>query len=392
MGGPVRLWLTALLCLFTLQAQGLTYSERMALDLSAYKVTNPDAGYFDIFARRAYLLEAKPDMLRVEVSNLQMGRACRDFLELPMIDHRAVVPGFYEDPINWRAVAKPYLAFEEAMHELAAAQLVANDTYHADCLLDVLLKWAEADAFAAFHFTKLRRQAWYQIESPIFAAAMGLSTVRPFVKDRAEDLRQIEDWMLRVARRHAAIPGSDRGTCCNNHFYRRALYGAMVGVLTGDNDLFQFGVSAVFSALDGAEPDGALPLEMERGPLAAHYQNYALMYLIWIAEIAERQGYDLFSLRIGGRTLHTLVNFNMAILQDTRVLKRHASTLDQKLTYQQDDQYFAWFELYLSRFPRKDMEEVIEIRRPLYNRSAGGYTTLLYFLPKDERDASQLTD
>ena len=361
----------------------LTYAERMALDLSGYRVTDPDAGYFDVPARRAYLRSVQSEMMRVEIADLQMGRACRDVLDLPVIDHRAVVPGFYEDPINWREVARPYLAFEAGVHEMAAAQLVADDRYHADCLIDLFLKWAEARAFEAFHFTKFRRQAWYQIESPIFAAAMALSTVRPFVTDRVEDLAVVEDWLLRVARRHAAIPGSNHGTCCNNHFYRRALYGAMVGVLTGDDALFQFGVSAVHSALAGAEPDGALPLEMQRGYLAAHYQNYALMYLVWIAEIAERQGYDLFGLSIDGKSLHTLVEFNLAILEDLSVLKPHTDASEFKLTYQQDDQYFAWFELYLSKFPREDMEEMIAIRRPLYNRSAGGHTTLIYYRPDE---------
>ncbi len=366
--------------MFAGAAWGLTYEERLALDLSDYKVTDSTAGYFDVDARRAYLAGVRSEMMRVEVSHLKMGRSCRDMLQLPLLDHRAVIPGFYEDQENWREVARPYLAFEEAVHELAAAQLVATDRYHADCLVDLLHKWAVAEAFEDFHYTNLRRQAWYQIESPIFAAAMALSTVRPFVTDRHRDLDVVEAWLKRLARLHASYPGG-RGTCCNNHFYRRALYGAMVGVLTQDNQLFQFGVSAIYSALAGAEPDGALPLEMERGELAAHYQNYALMYLVWIAQIAERQGYDLFGLNIDGKSLHTLVSFNMAILEDLRVLNRHVSTLDQKLTYQQDDQYFAWFELYLSRFPRQDMEDVIAIRRPLYNRSAGGHTTLIYFTP-----------
>lgn len=373
-------FLLSILLILAAPAWSLTYEQRKALDLSAYIVVDTDAGYFDVKARQRFLKNVQSEMMGVEISDLQIGRSCRDMLDLPLIDHRAVVPGFYEDMENWREVAKPYLAFEEAVHELAAAQLVSDDTYHAECLIKLLKTWADARAFEDFHYTSLRRQAWYQIESPIFAAAMALSTVRPAVADRKEELNAIENWLQRISRKHVSFPGG-RGTCCNNHFYRRALYAAMVGVLTEDNRLFQFGVSAVYSALMGAEPDGALPLEMERGPLAAHYQNYAVMYLVWIAEIADRQGYDLFDLKIDGKSLHTLVNFNMSILEDLRVLRRHVSTLDQKLTYQQDDQYFAWFELYLSKFPRNDMEEVIAIRRPLYNRSAGGYTTLIYHRP-----------
>ena len=375
--------LIALVFLISSKAYGAsTFAERTALDVARFIVTDPDASYFDVEARRSYLRDTSSDLLRVEVANFKMGRACKDYLELPMIDHRAVVPGFYEDPINWREVARPYLAFEEAMHELSAAQLVASDRYHADCLLDVLLQWADANGFEGFFYGKKRRQAWYQIESPIFAAAMALSVVRPMIRDRAADLEKVETWMLRLARRHASIPGSEHGTCCNNHFYRRALYGAMVGVLTSDNALFQFGVSAILSALGGANSDGSLPLEMERGPLAAHYQNYALMYLIWIAEIAERQGYEVFDLTVEGMSLHDLVDYNMEILEDTNALQPHANADDQKLTYQQDDQYFAWFEMYLTKYPRTDMEDVIKIRRPLHNRSAGGHTTLIFYQPE----------
>lgn len=371
--------LALILCLLAGPIWSMSVEERAALDLSAYRVTDPDAGYFDIMVRRDALKSRQPDIIGSQIASLQIGKSCKDVLELPMIDHRALVPGFYQDPINWRAIAEPYLAFEENVHELAAAQLVADDRYHADCLLDVLLQWAKVGAFETFHITKSSAQAWYQIESPLFAAAMALSTVQPFVSDRQDDLNTIKDWLVKAARIHSAHPGSNSGTCCNNHFYRRALYATMIGVVAEDDPLFQFGVSAIYSAVDGAEPDGALPWEMLRGELAAHYQNYALMYLIWIAQIADRQGYDLFNLQIDGKTLHTLVDFNMAILEDLKVLKPHASTTKQKLTYQQDDQYFAWFELYLSRFPRADMEEVIAIRRPLYNRSAGGHTTLLYF-------------
>lgn len=378
----VRFCFAMLLSLCATFTAAYTYEERQALDLSEYVVRDPDAGFFDVAARRAFLLNTSHDVLRLQVERMKMGFSCRDYLELPIIDQRVIVPPFYADPARWRAHAQPYFAFEDMTSELAAAQLVAEDTYHAECLIDVLLQWARARAFEDFHYETVKRQAWYQIESSVFAAAMAYSTVRPLITTRTGDLREIEAWFTRIATKHSAIRGGRDGSCCNNHFYRRALYAAMIGVLTQNNDLFRFGVSSVLSAIEGATPEGALPIEMARGPLAAHYQNYAVMYLMWTAQIAERQGYPLFEMEIEGRTLHTLIDFNIRILQDLQTLEGFAPVEGQKLTYQQDDQYFAWFELYLSRYDRPAMERMIDIRRPLYNRSAGGFTTLLFYDPE----------
>lgn len=379
----IRLVLLLLFC--PTVSVGMTWEERQKLDLSAYRVVDRAAGYFDVTERRAYLRQSDDPALLAEIARHRLGRSCRDYLELPVLDHRAVVPSFYEDPDGWHAASRPYLAFEQATHELAAAQMVAEagDRYHADCLIDLLGQWADSRAFEQLHFTSKRRQAWYQIESGIFAAAMALSIVRDDVADRKADLLIIDRWLGRIAHRHASIKGSVE-TCCNNHFYRRALYAAMVGVLIGDDNLFQFGISAIVSALTDADADGALPLEMSRGPLAAHYQNYAVMYLVWIAEIAERQGYPIYELEIGGKSLHSLIRFNREIWQDIYVLDDKADG-PQQLRYQKDDQYFAWVEPYIKRYPNKTLEEMITIRRPLFNRSAGGFSTLYFYAPLRER-------
>ena len=129
----------------------------------------------------------------------------------------------------------------------------------------------------------------------------------------------------------------------------------------------------------GATPEGALPLEMKRGPLAAHYQNYATMYLSMIAEIAERQGYPFWSLEIDGKSLHSLVATNNKIIADPNHVLRYSKAKEVSLRYRKDNQYFAWFEIYLSRFRNPEMEAWIAGRRPLYNRSLGGYLTAYFY-------------
>lgn len=62
-------------------------------------------------------------------------------------------------------------------------------------------------------------------------------------------IAEIDKWMVMVAKRHMSYKGGADGSCCNNHFYRRAVYAAIIGVLNKDDDLFRFGISAIYSAL-----------------------------------------------------------------------------------------------------------------------------------------------
>lgn len=347
-----------------------------------YRVRDPLAGYFDLAERRRIMLEL-PNLATTQ-ARLQAMRApdCERVMAIPVQHQTITIPSFYEENDAWRQAVTPFRDFEDAVSNLAAANLVAIDRSNADCLIDLLANWARQNALAKFNFSKDYRQGWFQVESTLFAVGHALAAVRPDVLDREDDLAAIDAWLLRTARSHFAIPGSPGGTCCNNHYYRRALYAAIIGVLTADDRLFRSGVAAIHEAIDGATPDGVLLLEMKRGKLAAHYQNFAVMYLAMIAEIAERQGYPLWSLEIDGKSLHTLIAFNNRIMADPKTVLAYADTDEVSLRYRDDMQYFAWYEIYLSRFRNDQMEAWIADRRPMYNRSLGGHLTA-YFYPGD---------
>lgn len=346
-----------------------------------FTVRDPLAGYFDFEARRGILRStADPVLFQVRAAMMRPP-LCDEIGAIPIQDQTIRMPSFYEDNAAWRKAVKPFSAFEHAVSKLAAANLVAHNRGYADCLIRTLTAWAERNALAKFNHSRNRQQGWFQVESTLFAVALALAAVRPDVLDRAEELAVIDAWLERVAQSHFAIPGSPGGTCCNNHFYRRALYATIIGVLVGNDRLFSRGVGAVYSALAGATPDGALPLEMERGRLAPHYQNFALMYLAMIAEIAERQGYPLWSLEIKGKSLHTLVEMNNRIIEEPETVRKFVRTKEISLRYRDDPQYFAWFEIYLARFDNPAMAAWISDRRPLYNRSLGGHLTAYYYTP-----------
>ncbi|NNL34741.1 MAG: poly(beta-D-mannuronate) lyase [Silicimonas sp.] len=352
-----------------------------ASEHTSFTVRDPLAGYFDFEDRRRILRStADPVLLELRASMMRPP-LCQDVLEIPIQDQAITMPSFYQNNAGWRAAVKPFSAIEHAVSKLAGANLVAHNRGFVDCLVTTLVEWARRDGLANFNHSPRRQQGWFQVESTLFSMALALAAVRPDILDRTEELEIIDGWMERVATSHFAIPGSRGGTCCNNHFYRRARYATIIGVMVKNDDLFRGGVGAIYSALSGATSDGALPLEMERGPLAAHYQNFALMYLAMIAEIAERQGYPLWSLEIDGKSLHSLVAVNNRILADPNNVKDYAKTDEVSLRYRDDPQYFAWFEIYLSRFENAEMEAWIAGRRPLYNRSLGGHLTAYFYNP-----------
>jgi poly(beta-D-mannuronate) lyase len=356
-----------------------TVEERQALDLDRYVVVDPSAGYFDVAARQAWLQATGEPILRHAIDRLRIEVGCRDKLAMPVIDHELRLPSFYEDQEAWREAIRPLFAFEDAVSHLAGAFVATGDRYFADCLLNLLGKWAAADALTEFHYTPEEPQAWFNVEDMLFAAGLAYAVVRDQVPGRAADKLRIDAWLERAARNHLAIPGGP-SSCCNNHFYRRALYATVIGIMGADDDLFRVGVKALMSALHEMGPSGELPREMAREGRAVHYQNYALLYLVPIAQLIERQGYAAYELRIDGRSLRDAVAFAMDILENPAEVADLVSP-DQELGFIEDDQYFAWMEIYLSRFADPRLERWIAPRRPLYSRSAGGHLTLFFWDP-----------
>lgn len=350
--------------------------------LSEYRVRDPMAGYFDHSQRRALLKSARdPVLLKARRRIEQRVPACDQALAIPVQDQYITLPSFYGDNANWRLAVAPFRDFEDAVSNLAAASLLTGDPRYADCLLTLLTNWARREALSDFSYNSKQKQGWYQVESTLFAIGFALAIVRPDIPHREPEIAFINAWLVRVARKHFDKKGEPGGTCCNNHFYRRCVYAAIIGVLARDDTLFRDGVSAIYSALSHATPEGALPLEMERGDLAAHYQNYAVMYLAMIAHIAERQGYPLWSLEIDGMTLHKLIETNNRIIADPNYVTRFSGVNEVSLKYRKDNQYFSWYELYLARFQNPQMEAWIAGRRPLYNRSLGGHMTAYFYTP-----------
>lgn len=366
-----------------------TRAERAALDLSAYTVRDPKAGYFDVAARRAWLRDVTSPILRQETERLALGMSCRAAMEQPVLNTAFALPSFYLHPETWDLASEPFFTFEDTVSHLAGHYVVTGDPYFADCLIDYLDRWAREDGFMNFVFDGDRLQAWFAVESSLFAAGFAVMAVEPHAETaRPAALRRVLDWLNRAAQRHLSFR-TDGASCCNNHFYRRALYATVIGILTGDDGLFRYGVSAVYSALQEAGPDGSLPREMKRQSRKIHYQNFATMYLVTIMQLVARQGYPIFDLRVDGRTIHDVVGFTLDILSDPISFQEKTGVV-QNLWFMEDPQYFGWMEIYGARFPSQRISRFLRQRRPIYNRSAGGYLTLYLYRPSADEEETEV--
>lgn len=362
----------------------LSREERQKIDLSKYSVTDTNASYFDVKARMA-LLEQTDSTILLQISDkLSMGPSCRQETNSEPITTRGAIPGFYPSRTAWELATGPLFDFEDSVSNLAGSFVASGDIYYAECLVRYLYGWAEAEALTDFVYDAAQPQAWFASESMLFAAAMAYSIVRPYIDGLEEERADIEQWLQGLALQHSAVPGPPQDSCCNNHLYRRALYATMIGVLVEDNDLFRFGVSAIYSALHDMTEEGALPLEMSRGRRATHYQNYALNYLITNMQVIHRQGYDIFNLEYEDSNIHEGVDYLFQILDDPATLGDYAPR-EQYTGFLRDPQYFTWMEIYLSHFDQQRMASLITRARPTYSRSAGGHVTL-YFMDPDAQE------
>ena len=363
----------------------MTVEEREALDLSDYVVTDPNASYFDVAERQKYLQSSTDPILTAEVEKLSIGISCRQLMNLPVLAGRMKLPAFYELPDQWRQAAEPFFKFEDAVSHLAASYVATNDPYYADCLGDLLGKWADEGAFLGLSQTPDLPQAWFAAESSLFAAGLAYSIVRPYIAEkRPDDARLIERWLQKASWTHIAREEQDKDSCCNNHFYRRALHATVIGIVADDDKLFQYGLSAVMSALHEMNPDGGFPREVTRGTLAVHYQNYAMLYLVMIMQLASRQGYDLYDLTVDDNRIETAAAFAINAIENPQDFEIAADT-EQELRFIQDDQYFTWMEMYLSHQGSDRIENFVSTRRPTFNRSAGGFVTLYFYVPTEEK-------
>jgi hypothetical protein len=113
-----------------------------------------------------------------------------------------------------------------------------------------------------------------------------------------------------------------------------------------------------------------------RDKRALHYQSFAIWPLVMTAELAARQGYDLYGMEVDGRSIHAAIDFLLRALADPSALSPY-TTESQDLTFANA---LPWAEIYHRRFPRPNLEPYIG-KGDVGPSMFGGPLTLYFFQP-----------
>jgi len=344
----------------------------------AQRVADPKASYIDIRARHAQLTHTQ------DTRTLQAIASLASCTKLPPIDPphgRMFIPPHYisggHGPINpeEEKVTRIYYAFETRITAGMNQWLVTASPAEAQCAQTQIDTWAQAGTLLDYD-PQESSQAWYQVEWTLSSAAIAESVlVNEPSLDPAIVKRDIA-WMNKAAHRTVDFDKARKQT--NNHHYWRGLVAVSVGVVSSDNDLFDWGVGVYKQAINELDARGALPQEMARHERAIHYQSFALQPLVPLAQFAERQHVPLYQYKSPtGRTISDAVNFFGAAVANPQIVKAYAS--EEQLLDGPGGDFFAFAEFYSHHLPPTDIPaSILEgLKKPTFATRIGGSTTVI---------------
>ena len=339
-------------------------------------VFNPRASYIDVAARRAELKNTKSARIRAALAQIV---TCSVQVQVDPPTGPMRIPMHYlhggHGPTNpaEHAATVPYSLFEKRMTAGMNQFLATGNHAEAKCAQDQIDRWAQANVLMDYDAVE-NAQSWYQVEWTLSSIATSESVLLNDAKlDGAETARDVA-WMNKVAHRMIGFPVEV--THHNNHHYWRGLAAIATGVVSSDQELFDFGVQAYKDGVNELDQRGAFPKEMARSERSIHYQSFALQPLIPIAEFAERQHVPLYSYASPtGHTIADAIDFLGKAVADPSIVKVY--TPEEQMVDADAPDFFAAVEFYAHRYPERKLPASIAdaLKKPTFATRLGGSTT-----------------
>ena len=344
----------------------------------AERISDPKASYIDVKSRHLELAGNKDPRIAKAIASL---RSCVALPMIPPPTGRMIIPPHYlsggHGPVNpaEAPATRPYNEFEHRVTAGMNQWLVTSSKQEAQCAQQQIDAWAQAGALLDYD-PKESSQAWYQVEWTLSSIAISESVL---VNESSLDPTQVKrdiQWMNKVA--HRTVDFDKAGKQTNNHHYWRGLSAVATGVISSDNDLFNWGIGVYKQGIDELDQRGALLQEMARHERAIHYQSFALQPLAPLASFAERQNVHLYQYRSPtGRTIHDAVNFLGKALANPEIIK--AYTPDTQLIDGKGADFFSFAEFYSHYAARGQIPATIlqGLEQPTFATRIGGSTTVV---------------
>ena len=345
----------------------------------AQHVSDAKASYIDVAARHAALAHNTDPRIARAIDSLAF---CTRLPPVTPPTGRMEIPHHYisgsHGPVNpaESVAAHVYYAYEDRITAGMNQWLVTADPREAQCAQQQIDSWAKAGTLLDYD-PKESSQAWFQVEWTLSATAITESVlVNEPSLDPAMVQRDIR-WMNKAA--HRTVDFDKAGKQTNNHHYWRGLAAIATGVVSSDDNLFQWGIGVYKQGIDELDQRGALPQEMARHERSIHYQSFALQPLVPIADFAERQHIPLYQYRSPtGHTLRDAVNFLGAALANPEIIKAYTPD-EQMLPDSKESDFFSFAEFYAHHVAPQDIPPSIlkGLEQPTLATRIGGNTTVI---------------
>jgi poly(beta-D-mannuronate) lyase len=284
------------------------------------------------------------------------------------LHHSIADPALLKKNVEQLKPGRDYLAAVTRMTD-AAVQGSAAD---GDCAFGWLRAWAVAGGFAG----NVNRQGEYEREWTLCGLALAYLKLRDTGRFAAAPGRaEVEGWLAHLAR--IVQPISEKEVELNNHAYWTGLGVAAAGVAANDRKRFEWGLSKYDLGASAVLADGTLPLEMKRGRRALHYHFFALTPLVFLAELGEANGLDLYARN--GSAVKRLEARSLAGARDPSWFGTRSGEVQDIVTggpLSTDE--IAWMEPYGARFGSSGFEDILARYRPLDYPRLGGNLTAVY--------------
>lgn len=140
-------------------------------------------------------------------------------------------------------------------------------------------------------------------------------------------------------------------------------------MVSGRPDLIDSGLLRVREGIRDIREDGSLEREVKRGNRALHYHTFALIPLVFAAELAHERGIDLYG--ENNRAIGRLANLVIEAVRDPATFSRITPVKQELFPWTFHDE-LAWMEPYYARTRDARLPALIAPRRPFMEWRLGG--------------------
>lgn len=276
-------------------------------------------------------------------------------------------PGFYDDAAGYAQAVKP-------MRDFIGRVNAAADEGDWSCALSLLESWARADALMG-HISGYQgyyERSWAGTDFAMVILRMPAA----FRNQNQARFEVINPWLERMAI-------GTRDSLAINHLHNNLVYWAGLdliasGTVTNNASLIDSGLLRVREGIRDIGPDGALAREVKRGNRALHYHTFALIPLVFAAELVQRRQIDLYAENDGA--IGRLANLVIDAVENPASFEKITPVKQDLFPWTFQDE-LCWMEPYYARFRERRLTTLIAPRRPFKEWRLGGNVTATWGAP-----------